>query len=42
MKLLVKLFVDGSQVDYKLMLFLDLITQVDDGYALTNRGRALL
>jgi hypothetical protein len=42
MKRLVELFVDGSQVDYKLMLSLNLIAQIDDGYVLTDKGRVLL
>jgi hypothetical protein len=36
MKHLVELFVDGSQVDYNLMLSFDLIIQINDGYVLTD------
>jgi hypothetical protein len=39
---LVSLFVDGSDVDYQLMLDLGLIRRAREGFVLTNKGAAFV
>jgi predicted transcriptional regulator len=41
-RLLVTLFVDGSEVDYLEMLDLGLIARVQGGYVLTDYGKSFL
>jgi hypothetical protein len=42
MKEMIEMFVDGSDVDYVLMLTLGLIEQNSGGYALTSFGKSFL
>jgi hypothetical protein len=42
MKLLVEYFVDGTEVDFDLMLLLDLIKKDGNGFSLSNYGKSFL